>query len=71
MDDRVFLLRHLADQAEELQERVGKASKALGPPEMLERISDHLFVMQETLHSLGVAYAFASHEDWWRILDDR
>ena len=58
-------------QAEELQALVGDASRALGPPEMLEDISDHLFVMQETLHSLGVPYAFASHEDWWRILDDR
>jgi hypothetical protein len=71
MDDRVALLGHLADQAEELQKRVGKASKALGPPEMLERISDHLFVMQETLDSLGVPYAFASHDEWWRILDER
>ncbi len=70
MDDRVFLLRHLADPAE-LQARVGEASRALGPPEMLEGISDHLFVMQETLHPLGVPIPFASHEDWWRILDDR
>ena len=46
--------------AEELQKRVGDASKALGPPDMLEAISDHLFVMQEAPDQLGVPYAFAS-----------
>ncbi len=24
-----------------------------------------------TLHSLGVPYAFASHDEWWRVLDER
>jgi hypothetical protein len=64
--DRALLLQHLDDQARTLAEMTASARDRADSSESLAQIRDQLFVMQETLDTLGVCHALKSHADWRR-----
>jgi len=57
-------LAHFQDQLDELSSLLGDARAAPGDIQRAERLSDQLFLMQETLDALGVRYALGYQADW-------
>jgi plasmid stabilization system protein ParE len=66
--ERDRLVGHLDDQAQTLAEMTRAAREHPHNPEALLRIRDQLFVMRETLDTLRVPHATATHDDWRRAI---
>jgi hypothetical protein len=62
--DQQWLVDHLRQQAAGLVNLVDAAACIPARPDRLAQVRDALFVMQETLDTLGVPYALASHSSW-------
>jgi hypothetical protein len=62
--DQQWLVDHLRQQAAGLVNAVDAAACLPARPDRLAQVRDALFVMQETLDTLGVPYAVASHSAW-------
>jgi hypothetical protein len=62
--DQQWLVDHLRQQAAGLVDVVDAAACLPARPDRLAQVRDALFVMQETLDTLGVPYALASHSAW-------
>ncbi|HET7425531.1 MAG TPA: hypothetical protein VFJ50_00725 [Gemmatimonadales bacterium] len=58
------LLDHLRKQTAGLVDMVDAAACVPASRDRLARVRDALFVMQETLDTLGVPHALASHSAW-------
>jgi hypothetical protein len=59
-----WLVDHLRQQAAGLVNVVDAAASLPVTADRLAQVRDALFVMQETLDTLGVPHALASHSDW-------
>lgn len=59
-----WLLDHLRKQATGLVDAVDAAASVPAIPDRLARVRDALFLMQETLDTLGVPHALDSHSAW-------
>ncbi len=66
--ERAWLLRHLNDQAATLSRIVSEAATDGASDERLVAIRDQVFVIKETLGTLGVPYALASRDEWSRVI---
>ncbi|MDX6730105.1 MAG: hypothetical protein QOC54_53 [Baekduia sp.] len=62
--DQQWLFDHLRQQAAGLVNIIDAAASLPPRPDRLAQVRDALFVMQETLDTLGVPYALASHSAW-------
>jgi hypothetical protein len=62
--ERQWLGDHLRQQAAGLVEVVNAVTTGTPEPECLAQVRDALFTMQETLDTLGVPHALASHSAW-------
>lgn len=63
-----WLLDHLRQQAAGLVGMVDGAASMPASSDLLAEVRDALFVMQETLDTLGVPYALASHSAWRKAI---
>ena len=63
-----WLLDHLRQQAAGLVDVVNAAACVPATTDRLARVRDALFVMQETLDTLGVPHALASHSAWQAVI---
>jgi hypothetical protein len=62
--EQQWLVDHLRQQAAGLVNVVDAAASLPVTADRLAQVRDALFVMQETLDTLGVPHALASHSDW-------
>jgi hypothetical protein len=66
--DRDWLLAHLNDQARGLAALADSAHRHPADLDQLVAVRDQVFVMRETLDTLGVAHALVSNADWNRAI---
>ena len=66
---REWLLNHLDEQAKEIAAMTRAAREDPSDDSLLLRVRDQLFVMSETLGTLGVPLALSSRDDWRRAAE--
>jgi primase-polymerase (primpol)-like protein len=63
-DDRQWLVRHLNDQARQLQTLTMEALRDPEDASTLIAVRDEVFTMRETLDTLGVPHALVTNAEW-------
>lgn len=69
-DERAWLLRHLREQADTLATLTAAAAAEPASARRLLDVRDQVFVMKETLATLGVPHALDAHDAWVDADDD-
>ena len=71
MEDRAWLLHHLAEQARHVQALIDDARAHPDDADKLLAVRDEVFMIRETLDTLGVPHALDGNDEWSRATRTR